>query len=46
MMGAQIKPGGYDLQWVVEDFEAAMKMELDLLSEARNARRVCPSSRV
>ena len=26
MVGAQIKPGGFDLQWLVKDFEEALTM--------------------
>ena len=37
MVGAQIKPGGFDLQWLVKDFEDALSMELDFEVEARNA---------
>jgi len=37
MVGAQIKPDGFDLQWLVKDFEDALAMELDLEIEARNA---------
>jgi aarF domain-containing kinase len=39
MVGAQIKPGGFDLQWLVKDFEEALSMELDLETEAHNARK-------
>lgn len=38
-LGAQIKPGGFDLQWIVKDFEEALKKELDFEGEARNAER-------
>ena len=38
MVGAQIKPGGFDLSWLVRDFEEALTMELDFETEARNAR--------
>lgn len=37
MVGAQIKPGGFDLQWLVRDFEDALRMELDFETEAKNA---------
>ncbi|EKX38188.1 hypothetical protein GUITHDRAFT_53943, partial [Guillardia theta CCMP2712] len=30
MIGSQVSPGGYDLQWLINDFEEALKMELDL----------------
>jgi aarF domain-containing kinase len=38
-LGSQIKPGGFDLQWLVKDFEDALKKELDFEGEARNAER-------
>eukprot|EP00288_Rhodomonas_lens_P020244 CAMPEP_0177691704 /NCGR_PEP_ID=MMETSP0484_2-20121128/1454_1 /TAXON_ID=354590 /ORGANISM="Rhodomonas lens, Strain RHODO" /LENGTH=639 /DNA_ID=CAMNT_0019202357 /DNA_START=14 /DNA_END=1933 /DNA_ORIENTATION=+ len=36
-MGAQIKPGGLDMTWLVADLEAALKQELDFESEGKNA---------
>ena len=36
-LGSQIQPGGYDLGWMVQDFEDAIKCELDLMSEATNS---------
>ncbi len=36
-MGAQIRPGGFDLQWMVKDFEEALGKELDFEGEARNS---------
>ncbi|KAJ1473274.1 ABC1 family-domain-containing protein [Baffinella frigidus] len=36
-MGKQIKPGGFDLEWLVRDFKEALAMELDLQTEAANA---------
>eukprot|EP00416_Gambierdiscus_australes_P040247 CAMPEP_0171113548 /NCGR_PEP_ID=MMETSP0766_2-20121228/82788_1 /TAXON_ID=439317 /ORGANISM="Gambierdiscus australes, Strain CAWD 149" /LENGTH=532 /DNA_ID=CAMNT_0011575765 /DNA_START=1 /DNA_END=1599 /DNA_ORIENTATION=- len=40
-MGAQIREmsGGYDLMWVVEDFEKNLSRELDFELEAENAER-------
>ena len=35
-LGRQVKPGGYDMQWLVEDFETAIRSELDCENEARN----------
>lgn len=35
-MGAQIKPGGMDLTWMVDDFEAFLSMEVDFRGEADN----------
>ena len=32
----QIKPGGYDMLWLVQDFETAIRSELDCEHEARN----------
>ena len=37
MLGSQIKPGGFDLTWVVRDFREALTMELDFTGEAANA---------
>jgi len=37
MMGKQIKPGGFDLEWLVRDFKEALAMELDFQTEAANA---------
>ena len=37
MFGQQIKPGGFDLTWVVNDFEVSLSAELDFTGEARNA---------
>lgn len=34
-MGQQIKPEGYDLMWVVEDFEKNLSRELDFLLEGK-----------
>ncbi len=36
-MGAQIRPGGFDLQWIVKDFESALAKELDFEGEAKNS---------
>mmetsp|Transcript_89661 Transcript_89661/g.158645 ORF Transcript_89661/g.158645 Transcript_89661/m.158645 type:complete len:543 (-) Transcript_89661:21-1649(-) len=36
-MGQTIKPGGYDLMWVVDDFERNLSRELDFELEAVNA---------
>lgn len=35
-LGSQIKPGGYNMEWLVEDFEEAIKSELDCENEASN----------
>jgi len=35
-LGGQMKPGGYDMLWLVEDFESAIRSELDCEHEARN----------
>ena len=32
----QIKPGGSDMLWLVQDFETAIRSELDCEHEARN----------
>ena len=37
MFGQQIKPGGFDLTWVVNDFEVSISAELDFTIEGRNA---------
>ena len=37
MFGQQIKPGGFDLTWVVNDFEVSISAELDFMIEGRNA---------
>jgi aarF domain-containing kinase len=39
MFAQQIKPGGFDLSWVVKDFQVALTAELDFEGEARNAER-------
>ena len=38
MLGSQIKPGGFDLSWVVSDFRQSLTMELDFRGEAENSR--------
>ena len=35
-MGSQIKPGGMDLTWLVDDFEAFLTQEVDFRGEADN----------
>ncbi len=37
MFGQQIKPGGFDLTWVVNDFEVSISAELDFMIEGKNA---------
>ena len=37
MFGQQIKPGGFDLTWVVNDFEVSISAELDFTIEGMNA---------
>ena len=39
MFGQQIKPGGFDLSWLVRDFQVALTAELDFTGEADNAER-------
>mmetsp|Transcript_7367 Transcript_7367/g.13619 ORF Transcript_7367/g.13619 Transcript_7367/m.13619 type:complete len:543 (+) Transcript_7367:102-1730(+) len=41
MFGQQIKPGGFDLTWVVNDFEVSISAELDFMIEGRNAELTC-----
>lgn len=36
MFGQQIKPGGFDLSWIVSDFEVSLSAELDFTGEAKN----------
>ncbi len=36
-MGAQIQPGGFDLQWIAKVFETALAKELDFEGEGMNA---------
>lgn len=36
-MGAQMKPGGLDLGWLIDDFETFLSAEIDFQGEARNA---------
>lgn len=36
-MGAQTKPAGYDIMWIIEDFEKYLRRELDFELEAANA---------
>ena len=36
-MAGQIKPGGFDISWLVKDLEKALAMEMDFTREARNA---------
>ena len=38
MLGNQIKPGGFDLSWVVSDFRKSLTMELDFRGEAENSK--------
>lgn len=38
-MGATMKPQGYDLMWVIEDFEKNLTTELDFKLEAENGER-------
>ncbi|EKX31453.1 hypothetical protein GUITHDRAFT_83115, partial [Guillardia theta CCMP2712] len=38
-LGSQIRPGGYDMGWLVEDFERTLRSELDCEHEARNCER-------
>ena len=39
MFGQQIKPGGFDLSWLVRDFQVSLTAELDFTGEADNAER-------
>lgn len=39
MFGQQIKPGGFDLSWLVRDFQVALTQELDFEGEAVHAER-------
>ena len=39
MFGQQIKPGGFDLSWLVKDFQVSLTAELDFTGEANNAER-------
>lgn len=39
MFGQQIKPGGFDLSWLVRDFQVSLTAELDFEGEAANAER-------
>ena len=39
MFGQQIKPGGFDLSWLVRDFQISLTAELDFEGEASNAER-------
>ena len=43
MFGQQIKPGGFDLSWLVRDFQVSLTAELDFTGEADNA-SAAPSS--
>ena len=43
MFGQQIKPGGFDLSWLVRDFQISLTAELDFEGEASNAER-CASN--
>lgn len=43
MFGQQIKPGGFDLSWLVRDFQISLTAELDFEGEANNAER-CASN--
>lgn len=38
-MAGQMKPGGFDLKWLVEDFQVALTQELDFTLEAKHAER-------
>jgi aarF domain-containing kinase len=39
MFGQQIKPGGFDLSWLVKDFQVSLTAEMDFTGEASNAER-------
>ena len=39
MFGQQIKPGGFDLSWLVRDFQVSLTAELDFEGEAANSER-------
>ena len=39
MLGSQIKPGGFDLSWMVADFQVSLTAELDFEGEAANSER-------
>ena len=39
-LGGMIRPGGYDLMWLVSDVERAIAKELNFQNEARNASQV------
>lgn len=36
-MGSQMRPGGLDLTWLIDDFESFLSAEIDFQGEARNA---------
>lgn len=36
-LGTQIRPGGFDLSWLVKDFEQALAHELDFVGEGKNS---------
>jgi len=38
-MASQIKPNGFDLKWLVEDFQVALTQELDFTGEAKHCDR-------
>jgi len=41
VVGSQIKPGGFDLQWLVKDFEEAITMELNFETEVITGTTLC-----
>eukprot|EP00240_Pyramimonas_obovata_P000664 CAMPEP_0118923986 /NCGR_PEP_ID=MMETSP1169-20130426/2312_1 /TAXON_ID=36882 /ORGANISM="Pyramimonas obovata, Strain CCMP722" /LENGTH=545 /DNA_ID=CAMNT_0006865059 /DNA_START=44 /DNA_END=1681 /DNA_ORIENTATION=- len=38
-MAGQMRPGGFDLKWLVEDLQVALTAELDFTHEGKNAER-------